>query len=789
MTQLTKFFKIKLMRSLVIILILLQTTVDAQVPLVISAPQTGSLSAGFFIPNSTAGMAYSRAAFFIHRQEMAPFANVSITSFSIPLLNNTNTVSTVGNFTLYFQNTGYNRIWLPWNFANVVTGMTMVYAGTLTIPSAGTNFISVNLQTPFLYSGSGLHLAYAWENAGPYTSAPVNAICTDEFTGIENYGTQFWTQFANSSVSPPPTIGGYTFWRPCFRFGASRVHANDVYVVDARVPGKVLSSGTTENTVLYVGNSGLSAAQNVSVNMLCGGVNSFSATQVIPNLAVGATQSLTFSGFAPSLTGLNTISLSILNQDQDLQNNTVVLSQSVTCNEVSGGFFNGNFGSAYWGSGQPGILAYPFISNVSRTLTAIKLKVSNYPTSGTVAVSGVVCNASGSIIATTPTMIANSAATNIMPLSTPLILSPNAVYYYGVEVPVQNVYPIAADFSMPLTPTQAFEIPIGGGTPVPLLDDMGYVYGINAIFNYSAPVITSSGNKYTCSGSAVTLSASSVTGYSWTTGATTSTVSVAPVTTTTYYVRTFNSQCNTQASVAVFVSPLPTPSITGSSTLCEGSSKVYNAAGAWSYTWSTGIVGNQSPITAGAGGTQMITVQGANVPCPAVTASFQVQVKPAPSLQIISPYLTLCNSAVGGKTLQLTGQPLGGVFSGTNVSTSGVVTPVSNGVITAMYSYTNVVSTCTAATTLQLPVSSCLGIESSLLANQVKVSPNPSSDGFYTIACSSPFHYRLVTIDGSIVAVAMNGDQTINGSLLKPGLYILEITSPEGFSRIKLIRE
>jgi hypothetical protein len=649
--------------------------------------------------------------------------------------------------------------------------------------------MTVTLQTPFVYTGAGFNVAYSWENTGPYTNAPVDADCSNIFTGIENYGEQYWTMFSNSSVSAPNNLGGYYFCRPAFKFGGSKLYSNDTYIVDAHVPGKILSSGNSEATIVYVGNSGISSAQNVSVSMVCGGVNSYTATQVIPSIPASSTQSISFNAFNPTLSGLNTISLSILNSDQSLQNNAVSLNQSVTCNEVCSGFNSNGYSGAYFSGGMPDILAIPFTSPITRTLTSIKLRVSNYPNSNTVTVSGVLTDATGSIIATTNTFIASAAALMNMPLTSPYVMSPNVKYYYGVQVDDWNAYPIAADVATPLTPAQAFEIPIGGGTPIPLLDDMGYVYGVSAVFNYSAPAITTTGNKYSCAGSAVTLTATSVTGYSWATGATTNSLIVYPVITSTYYVRTFNTQCNTNASVAVFVSPIPSPSIVGSPTICQGSSKVYNALGAWSYTWDSGSNATQDVFTASQSGIQSITLSASNVPCPPVSASFQVQVKPAPSLQIISPYPTLCNTAVGGKTLQLTGQPLGGVFSGSNVSSTGVITPSANGVLTAFYSYTNVLSTCSATTNIQLSVSNCTGLESNLLSGGIKVYPNPSSDGLFQIEMPEGAEIKLYGLDGRCVPVMLRDASTLDASALASGVYLLEIKSESNLYQVKLIKQ
>ncbi|HVD96845.1 MAG TPA: gliding motility-associated C-terminal domain-containing protein [Cytophagaceae bacterium] len=78
---------------------------------------------------------------------------------------------------------------------------------------------------------------------------------------------------------------------------------------------------------------------------------------------------------------------------------------------------------------------------------------------------------------------------------------------------------------------------------------------------YPSPIVTVSSNKTICAGNIVTLNASGGLNYQWLpTGATGSSISVAPSTTSSYTVIAYDvHQCNSSpATVTVFVNPLPT---------------------------------------------------------------------------------------------------------------------------------------------------------------------------------------------------------------------------------------
>lgn len=87
-----------------------------------------------------------------------------------------------------------------------------------------------------------------------------------------------------------------------------------------------------------------------------------------------------------------------------------------------------------------------------------------------------------------------------------------------------------------------------------------------------------------CEGDSVTLNASGWNSFVWSTGDTTSSITVSPLVTTTYNVIA-NSLCLSEDSVTVFVNPNPTIIITGDNFVCEGTTVSIIASGADNYSW------------------------------------------------------------------------------------------------------------------------------------------------------------------------------------------------------------
>lgn len=115
-----------------------------------------------------------------------------------------------------------------------------------------------------------------------------------------------------------------------------------------------------------------------------------------------------------------------------------------------------------------------------------------------------------------------------------------------------------------------------------------------------------------CSGNSANLTASGATNYSWSTGATTSTIAPTPMSTTVYTVIGFNGSCSSSKTTTVLVNPSPTLNAnTTNSAICQGQVVVLSATGATSYTWQPGSV-NSASMNAFPSSTQVYTVTGSD---------------------------------------------------------------------------------------------------------------------------------------------------------------------------------
>ena len=98
-----------------------------------------------------------------------------------------------------------------------------------------------------------------------------------------------------------------------------------------------------------------------------------------------------------------------------------------------------------------------------------------------------------------------------------------------------------------------------------------------------------SSNTTICAGDSTTLHATGATSFAWQPGSFIDTViSVAPTVTTSYLVTGTLGGCSKTDTIIVTVNPIPSPSITGASSLCSGSSSILDAGSFPFYNWSTG---------------------------------------------------------------------------------------------------------------------------------------------------------------------------------------------------------
>jgi gliding motility-associated-like protein len=132
--------------------------------------------------------------------------------------------------------------------------------------------------------------------------------------------------------------------------------------------------------------------------------------------------------------------------------------------------------------------------------------------------------------------------------------------------------------------------------------------------------------------------------YKWSTGATTSTITVKPGGTTVYWVKCTNRCATDSLADSVHIMPFPKPVVSGGDSICTGSSTSLTATGATSYTWSpaTGLSATTgASVTANPLSTTVYTIAGSNGHCTHDT-TFTVVVSPYPTVAIVPSADSIC---------------------------------------------------------------------------------------------------------------------------------------------------
>jgi hypothetical protein len=323
-----------------------------------------------------------------------------------------------------------------------------------------------------------------------------------------------------------------------------------------------------------------------------------------------------------------------------------------------------------------------------------------------------------------------------------------------------------------------------GSTPCPAVTST-----VTIASNLGVSITTSSNTV--CSGRTVTLTANSAaTQYSWSTGSTAPTITVAPTSNTTYSVGVLNGTCFGGNSVAISTLPNPTVSIiasTGTVCLSTASTQVtYTGVGASTYVWVLGSQAVQQPTV------------GLNIAAPTATQ--------APTLtqtlglvgiaqngcQGVSIHsLTISRiptvSVTGGNTVICVNQALALNAALTGTIVTSATYSWSNGGTNAANSYSNstpgtytvfVVATNTngcnsipAATSVT--VDACVGIQKIDASSSSKFFPNPISTQLHISGFTG--HIEVFNVTGQMVIRAdVNENAVINTAELPKGAYFIQ---------------
>ncbi len=200
-------------------------------------------------------------------------------------------------------------------------------------------------------------------------------------------------------------------------------------------------------------------------------------------------------------------------------------------------------------------------------------------------------------------------------------------------------------------------------------------------------------NATICSGTSTVLTASGATSYSWSTGATTNTISVSPSSTTIYTVTGTNSGCTNTKTVSVTVKTTPTVSV-NSPTICSGQTTTLTASGATTYSWNTSAT--TSSIAVSPASTTNYTVTGTTNGC-SNTKTVNVTVNPSPTLTAVANPTSICV----GQTATLTAGGATTYSWNTGATTTTISVSPS---VTTVYTVTGTTSSCSSIKTVTIIV-------------------------------------------------------------------------------------
>lgn len=294
-------------------------------------------------------------------------------------------------------------------------------------------------------------------------------------------------------------------------------------------------------------------------------------------------------------------------------------------------------------------------------------------------------------------------------------------------------------------------------------------------------VTSASGSFSICSGQSITLIASGANSYTWSNSATSSSITLAPISNMVLSVQAPGGQCaaNSVAQVTVNVHPTPTINTIGTNTLCTRSNITITATGANSYQWSGGQQGPQIVVLPLV--TTVYTVTGTNT----VTGCS------ASAIHLVSvastPTLTVFGSTVACIGSQVTYSALGATVLNWSSGGSGPVTsfvPAAPG----LYTLTGINGgMCQASTTFSINLVECLFFSELNFREANLIYPNPVKEEITIDLQNFPQltqvdRLELLNVLGEVLKVMndtplKNGKIQINLTEFSTGTYYLRIVA------------
>ncbi|MBA3663391.1 MAG: gliding motility-associated C-terminal domain-containing protein [Bacteroidetes bacterium] len=284
-----------------------------------------------------------------------------------------------------------------------------------------------------------------------------------------------------------------------------------------------------------------------------------------------------------------------------------------------------------------------------------------------------------------------------------------------------------------------------------------------------------------CIGKTLTLTASGATSYTWNPGSLNgSTISVTPLSNTTYTVTGANGNCTSTGTVSVIVNANPTITAASSASLiCSGNSSTLSSGGASSYTWNPGALTGQTVNVSPVVNTNYTVIGSSAAGCTS-SAVTSVSVNPTPTLVPVATPTAICSG--GSSTLSVSGATSYTWNPSGATSSSLLVTPT----VTTTYTVSGLTNNCLSTKTVTVKVNSipvitavanptaiCFGNSSTLTAAGAStytwnpgnlagasVPVSPAANTIYTVAGTS----SLGCTNSGTVSITVNANPTITAT-------------------------
>jgi hypothetical protein len=315
---------------------------------------------------------------------------------------------------------------------------------------------------------------------------------------------------------------------------------------------------------------------------------------------------------------------------------------------------------------------------------------------------------------------------------------------------------------------------------------------VAVLLSAALPIVTASAYATTiCSGQSDTLRGGGAASYVWA-GTPSGYVNGAGfvVTTTKTYslTGTDTNGCTNKATITITVNPLPTLTVTAtSSVVCFGQTTTLNASGASTYTWNTGATGSSAAVTPVAN--TVYTVTGTNANGCKNTKTYSVT---------ITPVITIYGSnkvCIGDSSLLFAYGANTYTWSAGNVMNDSLYIHPTSTVTPTTYSVigTDTATGCNSTvsyTVIAINDWTChVGINQNNYAAAFTVYPNPSNGSFVVETNTNIAQLMQVfDVNGKMVlSQTITGRSTIDAAGLNEGIYSVKVSGTQGVVNKKLV--